>query len=113
MIPYRFEKERVALLNRLMPVVKRGQLREEKRLIAELFDRYPDLTFWEKYKPAFPFESFADFFSPIGRERIQIDYAHWRFKPPAHRIPVKLSDNKFGEDRKITRRPTLIDFLNG
>lgn len=111
---YRHEKERSAFIARFLPPVTGAQLKEEKRMFAELFEKYPDLAFWQGLKPHFEIKSLTYFFGPAGKlflKRAFLINSFEGFEQPPKPI---LQSEKIGEDYGVKTKPrTIKDFLNG
>lgn len=113
---YRYEKERAAFLERFLPTgIAPKQLKEEKRICAELFEKYPDMSFWKGLKPPFEVQTLAYFFGPRGRVFLSRAYNIHRFEPTPRAPKPELQDTKVGDDWIPTNsKPrTPKEFLNG
>jgi len=111
---YRYEKERAAFIARALPnLASPKQLRDEKQVVADLFEKYPDMKFWRGLKMPFELNSLVYFFCPKGRVWLHKAYVVFSFeKAPASPKPV-FQKSKVGEDRIIKSKPrTLKEFLN-
>jgi hypothetical protein len=111
---YRHEKERTAFITRFLPPVTGAQLKEEKRMFAELFEKYPDLDFWRGFNPHFEINSLTYFFGPAGKRYIKKAFLIFSFEGIERPVKPVLQSEKVGEDRVVKTKPrTVRDFLNG
>lgn len=109
-----FTTERAALIKRLLPnVASAARLAKERKIVTDLFAKYPDMKFWAWLTVPFELETLAYFFGPKGSAYLRQAYGAFTFEPPCRPAPFVLG-KKLGEDVHISVKPrTLKEFLNG
>lgn len=84
----------------------------EMKFSNKLIEKYPLQAFWKALPPKFDMDSLSWFLGDQGKTYLQIEFAKFSLdlKPPSK---YDLADAKFGNDKKVKRKPrTIEDFLN-
>lgn len=91
----------------------KGFWAKETKLLKQLMKDYPDDNFWQKVGFGGKIESFAQLLTwPLDKE-LKERYRNFHFKPKKPQEEVKLSKKKYGKDKKINKKQSLRDFIDG
>ena len=103
---------RKPIIERLVKVQKNGWFwAREMKLMEYFLEWYPSVDFWQKVTFGVKLNSLAGLKSGYGKNQLDKKYREFHYKPQKSE-EVSLSEEKIGEDRKITKPPTsLSDFL--
>ena len=84
----------------------------EIKIAKKLFNKYPDVCFWNKVDLGFSLNSLAWLLSKEGNYALNIQRRIINSAPVRNKT-YEISKRKFGKDKKITKRnKTLMEILN-
>lgn len=88
---------------------KRTFYPKELKIAHVLFERY-NLDFWSKVTFDYKMKSVAFLLNGRGAQELERKWVEYNYVPPAV-VPTVYAETKVGEDIKINKMPSLLDFL--
>lgn len=84
----------------------------EMKIAKILFEKYPDEEFWSNFNLDFKLNSLAWFNTKDGILTLENKYKQFHYKPPEKKEALQISEEKFGEDRAVSKPRFAKDFLD-